>query len=109
MANEKNRFETSSQGIVGRGGERSEDQGVKERGAEYYDRAERAVSDTYEKTEQMAGEKYRRVRNYSSENPGKVVLAAFGIGLALGFILSASTQHHPSMSDLRKYYRNYTA
>ncbi|SDB61547.1 hypothetical protein SAMN05660653_03208 [Desulfonatronum thiosulfatophilum] len=103
---EKNKFETSSrQGVTGLGDESAEDKGMKERGAEFFAKAERSASDAYDKAEQMAGERYRQVRNYSSEHPGKVVLVAFGIGLAIGYIISASTQHHSRLDDLQRYLR----
>ncbi len=71
--------------------DRTADQALK-RGAEAYGQAEQAVSDTYDKTSEKVGETYEKARSYSSDNPGKTVLIALGIGVGLGLLLGASTR-----------------
>ena len=63
-----------------------------ERGAEVYGQAEQAVSDAYDKTAQAVSETYEQTKSYSSENPGKTILIALGIGVGLGFLLGASSR-----------------
>ena len=66
---------------------------IQERGTEVYAQAEQAVSDVYDKTAQTVSETYGQAKNYSSENPGKSILIALGIGVGLGFLLGASSRH----------------
>ena len=63
-----------------------------ERGAEVYGQAEQAVSHVYDKTAQAVSETYDQAKSYSSENPGKTILIALGIGVGLGFLLGASSR-----------------
>jgi len=60
--------------------------------SETYGQAEEAVSAAYDKTALAVSETYEKARNYSSENPGRTMLAALGIGLGLGFILGAGSR-----------------
>ena len=62
-------------------------------GAEVYGQTEQAVSDVYDKTARAVGETYEQAKSYSSENPGKTILIALGIGVGLGFLLGASSRH----------------
>jgi ElaB/YqjD/DUF883 family membrane-anchored ribosome-binding protein len=62
------------------------------RGAEVYGQAEQAVSDAYDKTAQAVSKTYDQAKNFSSENPGKAMLIASGIGLGLGFLLAAASR-----------------
>ncbi len=62
------------------------------RGAEVYGQAEQAVSDAYDKTAQAVSKSYDQAKNFSSENPGKAMLIASGIGLGLGFLLAATSR-----------------
>ena len=67
-------------------------QSTLERGAQVYGQAEQAVSDVYDKTAQTVSETYEQAKSYSTENPGKTILIALGIGVGLGFLLSASSR-----------------
>ena len=91
---EKDKYETTKQQIVGvpdkDGGTA---QSILERGAEVYGQAEKAVGDVYDKTSQVVGETYEHAKSYSTENPGKTILIALGIGVGLGFLLGASSRH----------------
>lgn len=69
------------------------DQSLLERGTEALGSAEKAVGDVYDKTTQKVSETYEQAKSYSSDNPGKTVLIALGIGVGLGFLLGASTRH----------------
>lgn len=71
-------------------------QTILERGAEAYGQAEQAVGDVYDKTARAVSETYEQTRSYSSENPGKTILVALGVGVALGFFLGASSRHSRS-------------
>jgi ElaB/YqjD/DUF883 family membrane-anchored ribosome-binding protein len=67
-------------------------QSILERGAEVYEQAEQAVNDVYDKTAQTVNETYEHAKSYSTENPGKAILIALGIGVGLGFLLGASSR-----------------
>ena len=91
---ENNKYETPKQQMVGEPGSASATaQGILERGAEVYGQAEQAVSDVYDKTAQAVSETYEQAKSYSTENPGKTILIALGIGVGLGFLLGASSRH----------------
>ena len=89
---EKNKYETPKQQRVGEPGSVSATaQSILDRGAEVYGQAEQAVSDVYDKTAKAVSETYEQAKSYSSENPGKTILIALGIGVGLGFLLGASS------------------
>jgi len=67
-------------------------QNILEKSAEAYGQAEQVVSDVYDKTSEKVSETYEKAKDYSSENPGKVILIALGIGVGLGFLLGSSTR-----------------
>jgi ElaB/YqjD/DUF883 family membrane-anchored ribosome-binding protein len=67
-------------------------QSLLERGTEAYEQAEQAVSDVYDRTAQTVNETYEHAKSYSTENPGKTILIALGIGVGLGFLLGASSR-----------------
>ena len=90
---EHNKYETPKQQMVEEPGSASAAaQSILERGAEVYGQAEQAVSDVYDKTAQAVSETYEQAKSYSSENPGKTILIALGIGVGLGFLLGASSR-----------------
>jgi ElaB/YqjD/DUF883 family membrane-anchored ribosome-binding protein len=90
---EKNKYETPKQQRVGEPGSVSATaQSILDRGAEVFGQAEQAVSDVYGKTAQAVSETYKQAKSYSSENPGKTILIALGIGVGLGFLLGASSR-----------------
>ena len=93
-------------------------QNILDRGAKVYGQAEKAVSDAYDKTAQTVSQTYEQAKSYSTENPGKTILIALGIGVGLGFLLRASSSSRRSrtgryaqpvvnaLSDLaREYFR----
>jgi len=93
MEVEKNKYESPEQQMVGEPGSASATaQSTLERGAKAYGQAEQAVSDAYDKTAQTVSETYEQAKGYSSENPGKTILIALGIGVGLGFLLGASSR-----------------
>ena len=93
MEDEKNKYETPKQERGGEPGSASDTaQSTLEGGAKAYGQAKEAVSDVYDKTAQAASETYEKAKGYSSENPGKTILIALGIGVGLGFLLGASTR-----------------
>ncbi|MGZ9159252.1 MAG: hypothetical protein ACXW36_10355, partial [Nitrospira sp.] len=82
--------DSTSQKMAGEPGSASAAaQKVLDRGAEAYGQAEKAVSDVYDKTAEAVSKTYEQAKSYGSENPGKTILIAFGIGLGLGFLLGA--------------------
>jgi ElaB/YqjD/DUF883 family membrane-anchored ribosome-binding protein len=90
---EKNKYETPVQQKVEKPGSASATaQSILDRGAEVYGQTEQAVSDVYDKTAQAVSETYEHAKSYSSENPGKTILIALGIGVGLGFLLGASSR-----------------
>ncbi len=78
------------------GSDSTADQTMYERGAEAYGQAEQAVSDAYDKTSEKVSETYEKAKVYSSDNPGKTILIALGIGVGLGLLLGASTHRSGS-------------
>jgi ElaB/YqjD/DUF883 family membrane-anchored ribosome-binding protein len=93
MDTEKNKYNTPSQKMAGEpGSDSTADQTIFKRGAEAYGQAEQAVSDAYDKTSEKVSETYEKARSYSSDNPGKTILIALGIGVGLGFLLGASSR-----------------
>ena len=90
---EKNKYMTPKQQMVEEPGSASAAaQSILELGAEVYGQAEQAVSEVYDKTAQTVSETYEQAKSYSSENPGKSILIALGIGVGLGFLLGASSR-----------------
>jgi ElaB/YqjD/DUF883 family membrane-anchored ribosome-binding protein len=90
---ENNKHETPKQQTVGESGSASATaESILERGAAGYGQAEQAVSVGYDKTAQAVSETYEQAKSYSSENPGKTILIALGIGVGLGFLLGASSR-----------------
>ena len=61
---------------------------IKERGAEFADKAKQTVTEAYDKTSQTLNEGYGQAVGYGRENPGKTVLIAFGVGLGIGVLLT---------------------
>ena len=61
---------------------------IKERGAEFADKAKQTVTEAYDKTSRTLHDGYGQAIGYGRENPGKTVLIAFGIGLGVGVLLS---------------------
>jgi len=99
MDTEKNKYDTPSQKMAGEPGRAcAAAQKVLDRGAEVYGQAEKAVSDVYEKTAEAASKTYEQARSYSSENPGKTILIALGIGVGLGFLLGLGASSRPTRS-----------
>ena len=94
MEVEHDKHETPKQQTAGEPGSAgAAAQTMMERGAEVYGQAEQAVSDVYDKTAQTVSKTYEQAKSYSSENPGKAILIALGIGVGLGFLLGASSRH----------------
>jgi ElaB/YqjD/DUF883 family membrane-anchored ribosome-binding protein len=90
---EKNKYETPNLQSVGEPGSAGATaQRLLDRGAEVYGQAEQAVSDVYDKTAQAVSKTYDQAKNYSSENPGKAMLIASGIGVGLGLLLGVSSR-----------------
>jgi len=71
---------------------------ILERGAEVYGQAKQAVSDVYDKTSKAVCKTCEQAKSYSSENPGKTILIALGIGVGLGLLLGARTHHRSRTS-----------
>ena len=93
MEDEKNKYETpKQQGVEEPGSVSATAQSTLERGAKAYGQAKEAVSDVYDKTAQAVSETYDKAKSYRTENPGKTILIALGIGVGLGFLLGASSR-----------------
>jgi ElaB/YqjD/DUF883 family membrane-anchored ribosome-binding protein len=93
MDTDKNTYETPKQPTAGEPGSASaRAQDILERGSKVYGQAEQAVSQVYDKTAQAVSETYEKAKGYSTENPGKTILVALGIGVGLGLLLGASSR-----------------
>jgi ElaB/YqjD/DUF883 family membrane-anchored ribosome-binding protein len=89
---EHNKYKTPKPQIVGEPESASAAaQSIREGGTEAYGQAEHAVSDVYDKTAHAVSETVEQAKSYSSENPGKTILIALGVGVGLGFLLGASS------------------
>jgi len=94
MEMEHNKYETPERQVAGETGVAGATaQSILEGGAGVYGQAEQAVSDVYDRAAQAVGETYEQAKSYSTENVGKTVLIALGIGVGLGLLLGASTRH----------------
>jgi ElaB/YqjD/DUF883 family membrane-anchored ribosome-binding protein len=74
-------------------------QDILERGAEAYGQAEMAVSDAYDETASKVNKTYKKIKNYSTQNPGKTILVTLGMGMGLGIILGAFSSHYCSRTS----------
>jgi ElaB/YqjD/DUF883 family membrane-anchored ribosome-binding protein len=90
---DSNENETTKQQKAGEPGNASATaQNILDHGTEIYEKAEQVVNDAYNKTAQVVADTYKQAKNYSTENLGKTILIALGIGVGLGFLLGASSR-----------------
>ena len=54
--------------------------------------ASQAVSDAYDKTSEVVSDSYDQAMSYGRENPAKMTLIAFGIGVGVGLLLVAGSR-----------------
>lgn len=54
-----------------------------------YDKTSEVVGNAYDKTSKAVSTTYGVVVNYGSENPGKTILIALGLGAGVGFMIGA--------------------
>lgn len=54
--------------------------------------ASQAISDAYDKTSQVVSSSYDQAMSYGRENPAKMTLIAFGIGVGVGLLLAAGSR-----------------
>ena len=89
---DSNEQETPKQQKAGEPGNASATaQNILDHGTEVYEKAEQAVNDVYDKTAQVVSDTYKQAKDYSTQNPGKTLLIALGIGVGLGFLLGANS------------------
>jgi ElaB/YqjD/DUF883 family membrane-anchored ribosome-binding protein len=63
---------------------------VEERGAEMFDQAKRKAGKVYEQANKNLNEQYGKAMDYGRENPGKMTLIAFGVGVGIGLVVAGS-------------------
>jgi ElaB/YqjD/DUF883 family membrane-anchored ribosome-binding protein len=63
---------------------------VEERGAEALNQAKRKAGRVYDQANKSLNEQYGKAMEYSRENPGKMTLIAFGVGLGVGLVVAGS-------------------
>ncbi len=68
--------------------------------SELYNQARQAVSDAYCKTAQTVTQTYDQMMNYGRENPGKMTLMAFGVGVGVGLVIAAAS---PRRERIKQY------
>ncbi len=60
------------------------------RGSQVYDQTKQTVSQAYDRTSQAITDTYGQAMEYGRENPGKMTMIAFGVGLGLGMLIAAT-------------------
>jgi hypothetical protein len=55
-----------------------------------YDKTSQVVSDAYDKTSEVVSSSYDQAMSYGRENPAKMTLITFGIGVGVGLLLAAA-------------------
>src|SRR5215468_3685990 len=63
---------------------------VEERGAEMIDQAKRKAGQVYDQANKSLNEQYGKAIDYGRENPGKMTLIAFGVGVGVGLVIAGS-------------------
>jgi ElaB/YqjD/DUF883 family membrane-anchored ribosome-binding protein len=68
---------------------------VGERGAEALNQAKRKAGQVYDQANKSLNEQYGKAMEYGRENPGKMTLIAFGVGVGVGLAVAGgySTPH----------------
>ena len=100
MEADKNKYETPKQQMEGLSRSAGVTaQNILERGAEAYGQAEMAVSDAYDETASKVNKTYKKIKSYSTQNPGKTILVTLGLGMGLGIILGAFSSHYRSRTS----------
>ncbi len=61
-----------------------------ERGAEAIDQAKEKVGRIYDRANKGMSEQYEKAMDYSRENPGKTTLIALGVGVGVGLLFAGS-------------------
>ena len=54
-----------------------------------YDQTVKAVGDAYDKTSEVLSNTYDQTMTYGRENPGKLIMIAFGAGIGIGVLLAS--------------------
>ena len=57
-----------------------------------YDKTSQVVGDAYDKTSEVVSGSYDQAMSYGRENPAKMTLIAFGIGVGVGLLLVAGSR-----------------
>ena len=63
---------------------------VEERGAEALDQAKRKAGRVYDQANKSLNKQYGKAMEYGRENPGKMTMIAFGVGLGVGLVAAGS-------------------
>jgi ElaB/YqjD/DUF883 family membrane-anchored ribosome-binding protein len=100
METDKNKYETPKQETEKQPGSAGATaQHILERGTEAYVQTEKALTDVYDKTASSVNETYKKIKSYSTENPGKTILVTLGLGLGLGILLGAGSSYYRSRTS----------
>ncbi len=60
------------------------------RAGETLDQAKQAVTDAWDRTSRSVNETYEQALDYGRENPAKITLIAFGVGVAVGVLIAGN-------------------
>lgn len=73
---------------------------LKDRAGEVVEQTKQAVSNAYEQTSQALGNTYDQAMTYSRNNPGTVLMIAFGAGVGIGLLLASGRSTRGRMSRI---------
>lgn len=79
---------------------REEAAAIKDKASEVVEQTKQAVSNAYEKTAETLSTTYDQAISYGRDNPGTMMLIAFGAGIGIGVLLASGMTGRSRMSRI---------